>query len=376
MSGNAGGHGILAEDDSSVDVRHSTIVGNARGGIAFNNGGTVGPAKLRNTIVAGNGSLDLSGDDTFLIDYSLIQSPGTAVFSGTVPGSNLIGQTPKLAPLADNGGQTKTHALLNGSPAVNAGDPAFTPPPKFDQRGANYARVSGGRVDLGAFEVQTTSPPPIGQVEVDHRWSKLCPAGLSSNALVFLGVPTYNDSNPGVLRMRPRSDATCPYQVRFQEWDYRARVFDDREHGKEQAAFLGLAPGRYRMADGAIWEVGRATVQGTANWTRVAFSARLPGKPSLFLTPQTANADSAVVLRARQVDARGFEAALDEEEFLMNGHAKESFGYLAIYHPRAVDGTLAGGQATLNGRKLGYTLARKTINRVVPAVKALIFKRP
>ena len=30
---------------------------------------------------------------------------------------------PLLGPLADNGGPTLTHALLPGSPAINAGDP-------------------------------------------------------------------------------------------------------------------------------------------------------------------------------------------------------------------------------------------------------------
>src|SRR5690606_35115018 len=41
--------------------------------------------------------------------------------------------------------------------AINAGDPlldpnATNPATLFDQRGAGYARVTGGRVDIGAFE--------------------------------------------------------------------------------------------------------------------------------------------------------------------------------------------------------------------------------
>ena len=47
-----------------------------------------------------------------------------------------------LGPLQDNGGPTFTHALLPGSPAINAGDPDFTPPPFFDQRGAGFGRVA------------------------------------------------------------------------------------------------------------------------------------------------------------------------------------------------------------------------------------------
>ncbi|MCA9099922.1 MAG: hypothetical protein KDA63_02165, partial [Planctomycetales bacterium] len=77
-------------------------------------------------------------------------------------GGNLIGTAeapidPLLGPLADNGGPTLTHALLPGSPAVDAGNPALTPPPAFDQRGAPYVRFVGAAIDIGAYEVP--SPP-------------------------------------------------------------------------------------------------------------------------------------------------------------------------------------------------------------------------
>jgi hypothetical protein len=69
---------------------------------------------------------------------------------------------PRLGPIVDNGGPTPTNALLPGSPAINAGDPAATAGvggvPEFDQRGAPFARVQGGRIDIGAFEAQ---PNPL-----------------------------------------------------------------------------------------------------------------------------------------------------------------------------------------------------------------------
>jgi type II secretory pathway pseudopilin PulG len=68
-----------------------------------------------------------------------------------------------LGPLQDNGGPTFTHALLPGSPAIDAGDPSFTPPPFFDQRGGPaFERVVNGRIDIGSFEVQgsTSTPTP------------------------------------------------------------------------------------------------------------------------------------------------------------------------------------------------------------------------
>ena len=70
----------------------------------------------------------------------------------TGPGDQ-INTDPLLGPLQDNGGPTYTHALLPGSPAIDAGDPNFTPPPFYDQRGPGFDRVVNGRIDIGSFEV-------------------------------------------------------------------------------------------------------------------------------------------------------------------------------------------------------------------------------
>jgi hypothetical protein len=54
-------------------------------------------------------------------------------------------------------------ALKAGSPAIDTGPdpvPSF-PGNEFDQRGAGFARVVGGRVDVGAFEVQDVTPAPL-----------------------------------------------------------------------------------------------------------------------------------------------------------------------------------------------------------------------
>jgi HYR domain len=60
-----------------------------------------------------------------------------------------------LGPLQDNGGPTLTHALLPGSPAIDAGD--NTDAPLMDQRGV--PRPQGAAVDIGAFELAQASPP-------------------------------------------------------------------------------------------------------------------------------------------------------------------------------------------------------------------------
>ena len=88
-------------------------------------------------------------------DYNLIQSTAGCTVSGTVA-HNIIGQDPQLGALVDNGGATKTHALLNTSPArdhipysINTcGDIIL------DQRSISRPQPAGGQCDVGAYEVQ------------------------------------------------------------------------------------------------------------------------------------------------------------------------------------------------------------------------------
>ena len=132
------------------------------------NGGNIcatGTVQLGNTILK-NG---FSGANIFLLGgtvtshgYNLSSDNGGGVLTG--PGDQ-INTDPLLGPLQNNGGPTFTHELLTGSPAINMGDPNFTPPPTYDQRGNPFVRVFGGRVDIGSFEAQpipraTPTPRP------------------------------------------------------------------------------------------------------------------------------------------------------------------------------------------------------------------------
>jgi hypothetical protein len=178
-AGFAGGYGggIYGNNNTIIN---STISGNSAhfgGGVAgggniahttFNNnsaltdGGTLyltSALELGNTILkAGVSGVNIFNNGGSLIThgYNVCSDNGGGFLNG--PGDQ-INTDPMLGPLQNNGGPTQTHALLPGSPAIDAGDPNFTPPPDYDQRGPGFVRVFNGRIDVGSFELQPTPTP-------------------------------------------------------------------------------------------------------------------------------------------------------------------------------------------------------------------------
>lgn len=136
---------------SAMTLRACTVTLNraAQGGGGLDNIRGAAPATLsvRSTIVAGNVSTRGLAAGVDLNNGDILQNAGF----------NLIGGASGLAPLANNGGPTLSHALLPTSRAINAGDTA--PGTPFDQRGAGFVRVRGGRADIGAFESQQALGP-------------------------------------------------------------------------------------------------------------------------------------------------------------------------------------------------------------------------
>ncbi len=129
------------------------LVGGGGGGI-YHAGGTF---TVQNTIVSGNAVLTPGGIGPDCAGafssagYNLVTNDGTC--TGLTGGTDINGRSARLGPLQNNGGPTPTHALLRGSPAINAGDPATpgsTHCATTDQRGRD--RIPRQPCDIGAFE--------------------------------------------------------------------------------------------------------------------------------------------------------------------------------------------------------------------------------
>ncbi len=246
-----GGGGIYSDDTGPVTVTDSTLSSNSAagsGGGIFN-GGFSGALALHNTIAAGNHAgdgPDLSGSVTSLGHNLVGDSHGASGFADT----DLLDADPRLGPLQDNGGRTPTMALLPGSPAIAAGDPAGAA--DTDQRGPGFARVVQGRLDIGAFEVQSAATVTT---TADSGPGSLRQAILDSNAAPGPNTIAFAIAAGGAPVITPASALPAITQP--------VAIDATTQPGYGGTPLVVLSGGRAGAgADGLIIAAGRTTVRG------------------------------------------------------------------------------------------------------------------
>lgn len=193
------GGGVSASGARFLTINKSTLAGNrtesdsGEGGAIFD--GTYEPVLIADSTISGNRAATFSvmsrsgariynstiafNVETFECNAA-IETPGVLVSSIVARNTCLVGQgydlpdarsnardnlverarfrvasdtiqaDPRLAPLANNGGPTPTHALMADSPAIDRGSNPKAR--EFDQRGPGFPRVRGPFPDIGAFE--------------------------------------------------------------------------------------------------------------------------------------------------------------------------------------------------------------------------------
>lgn len=157
ISGNTAveGGGIYLFSMTPLDMYNSTVafnasVGSYAGGI-YSRGGI----SAQSSIIADNVQGDGTPYDVEIPYTSTLSGADNAVVAtNTAPAPGVITVTadPRLAPLANHGGLTRTHALLAGSAVIDQGNNSQS----FgnDQRGPGFNRVVGADADIGAYERQ------------------------------------------------------------------------------------------------------------------------------------------------------------------------------------------------------------------------------
>ncbi len=190
ISGNsADGVGGGIGNQGEVSIRNSTIVLNTAaadssmtevGGGVWTEQDSFAITRLNNSIVAGNQLGDGSPND---LDHASVDASSSSnligdasTSGGLVDGNNnnQVGMngtgtrdvnTVIDPTLADNGGPTRTHLLVENSPAIDAGSNLLIPNGSdVDQRGDGFLRIINYRVDIGAVE----SPFEGVMAEVDE----------------------------------------------------------------------------------------------------------------------------------------------------------------------------------------------------------------
>lgn len=132
------------------------------GGGVYNDGGST---DVRNTIVAGNYDLsNVTSHPDWSMNlrsegYTLVGDTTGTILNQAVPSTDILNADPALGTLADNGGDTQTHALSGSSPALDAVPTAQCTLPT-DQRGVT--RPQRSVCDMGAYERENEAPGAVG----------------------------------------------------------------------------------------------------------------------------------------------------------------------------------------------------------------------
>ena len=161
ISGNTTSSSITSEfgavHGKRVELINSTVTNNGGNGV----GALLGGVFLKNSIISNHPNRNCANRSTSPVTRAGANISDDETCGG--PSEIMIGD-PVIGPLADNGGPSMTHALLAGSPAINAGnDCSLTVDQRYVPRDA--------QCDLGAYEFTTPTSVTVtidGGVALDH----------------------------------------------------------------------------------------------------------------------------------------------------------------------------------------------------------------
>jgi predicted outer membrane repeat protein len=171
----------------------------------YEGGGLHGQSRITNTLLSGNSPNNCFADEdpngyvSAVSGGNNLSSEGSCLLTGS---GDLQSVPAGIAPLALNGGRTRTHALNAGSAALNAGNSsACTAYGCLDQRGS----AANGTIDIGAYErtvndtyTPTPTPPGVGSATSPATGSTATPTATQTPAPT--ATPTQTATPTGGMR--------------------------------------------------------------------------------------------------------------------------------------------------------------------------------
>jgi len=363
FSGNSGQFGGGINSQGTLTLLNVTIANSAGNGIR--NGGVL---NFINTLIAGSTAQDCAGGGTIGQNINNLTEDGSC--------NALLSGDPHLGPLEDNGGDTLTHALLPGSPAIDAGNDAFCT--ATDQRGVERPKDGDGNgvvvCDIGAFELTNEidygdAPWPYPTLKTDNGARHYLRTGYS------LGDPPDIDSDgfPSTLAdgddLDNRDDedgVTFLTPVRTNDWasvyvtssvaGYLHAWFDFNADGDWADTGEKFIPGRYLPA-GAHTFTFRVPAEAPLGRTYARF--RFTSRPLLSINGIAIDGeveDYMVTIEHGRPVAVADTASLDENTSILipvlandyDPHETTSLQLAAVGAP-------VRGVATIEGDQIRYT---------------------
>ena len=201
--------------DGLLEIHHCTIMNNLAGQASGSGIASFGDAATRtvvgNSIVVGNADADvdyvLAGFNSFISNGHNLIGKGNAVGDFNQRRDETGVEDPRLAPLADFGGPTRTRPPLPGSPAIEGGQ-SDANTTGTDQRG--QPRIAGQFPDIGAVEAFAFSRLPLVDTDGDGIDDRLEPAYGFEVGIDESGVDSDGDGQTDALELSNMTDPNNP----------------------------------------------------------------------------------------------------------------------------------------------------------------------
>ncbi|MCR4315020.1 MAG: hypothetical protein NUW37_01585 [Planctomycetes bacterium] len=167
-----------------------------------------------------------------------------------------------------------------------------------------------------------------GSATVDDTWQTINFGNAYLSPVVIASVPTYNETDETVVRVRNISGSSC--QMKLEEVSNR-----DGVHGNETVGYLVVEEGDWdldgtiRLQAGTV-DTNAAVKAGTGNWTNISFATAFSGTPAVFSTVQTYAEAYPTKTRQRNATTTNFDVSLEEDDGGDTIHLAETIGWVAV----------------------------------------------